>query len=65
MYYLLYFYKNKKNKLQALINFGSKIHTMTLAYTSKPGFKVRQTNVRAEKINNSILEIFGIVLLSF
>lgn len=64
IHYLLYFQKIT-NKLQALLNFGSKVNTMTSVYISKLSFKVCYTNVRTQKIDSSILEIFGIVLASF
>lgn len=44
IYYLIWF---KKNKIQALIDFGSKFNVMTPAYASKLSFRVCQTNVRA------------------
>lgn len=64
IHYLLYFQKNT-NKLQALLNFGSKVNTMMPVYISKLGFRVCHTNVRTQKIDNSILEIFKMVLASF
>lgn len=64
-YYLLHFCKDKKNKVQALINFGSRINTITLAYASKLGFKIRYVNVRVYKIDNFIFKIFKMVLASF
>ena len=65
IHYLLCFYKNKKNEIRALINSGSKVNVMTLAYTLKLGLKVRRTNVGAQKIDGSTLEMFGMVLASF
>lgn len=35
IYYLLYFCKDKKNKVQALINFASKVNVIILAYGLK------------------------------
>lgn len=49
----------------ALIDLESKVNTMTPVYTSKLGFKVCLTNVKAQKVDGSILKIFGIVLASF
>ena len=34
-------------------------------YTSKLGYKVRPTNIRAQKIESSIFKMFKIVLASF
>lgn len=38
---------------------------MTLAYTSKLSLSVRYIDVKAEKIDNSTIETFKIVLVSF
>lgn len=38
---------------------------MILAYAAKLGLKVWKTNFRAQKINGSILDTFGIVLANF
>ena len=61
---LVRFWKNQ-DKLLALIDSESEVNTMSPAYASKPGFKVRLTNVGAQKVDGSILERFGIVLASF
>lgn len=45
--YLLCFYKNKKNKIWALLYFGSKINIILLAYLLKLGFKIHYINVKA------------------
>ena len=55
----------KKSEVQALINFGSKVNTMTLGYALKLGLKIHLINVKAQKIDNSTLETFEIVLASF
>ena len=65
IYYPLRFYKDKKNKAWALIDFGSKVNAMTPAYVSKLGLRVRQTNFGAQKVNGSILKTFEMVLASF
>lgn len=38
---------------------------MIPAYAAQPGLKVQLTNVKAQKIDGSILKIFKIVLASF
>ena len=65
IYYLLRFRKDNQNKVQALINSGSKVNMMTPAYASKLGLQVCQTKVGAQKINASILETFEMILTSF
>ena len=58
-------FKKSKVQVQALIDSGSEINTMMLAYALKLGLKVHTTDVEAQKIDDSILETFGIVLASF
>lgn len=65
IHYLLCFCKDKKNEMRALINSGSKINAIIPAYTLELDFKVRQTHVEAQKIDNSTLKTFNIVLASF
>ena len=65
IHYPLRFYNNKKNEVGALINSGSKVNAMTPTYATKLDLKVCRTNVKAEKIDDSTLEMFGIVLVSF
>lgn len=43
IYYLIWF---KSNKIRALIDSGSKINTMTLAYTFKLSLKICHINVK-------------------
>lgn len=47
IHYLFHFQKNNKNKIQALIDFGSKINVLTPVYISKLGLRVCYTNVGA------------------
>lgn len=65
IHYPFYFHKNKKNKVQVLINSSSEVNAITPAYASKLGFKIRRTNVRAQKINGFIFKIFEMVLARF
>lgn len=46
IYYLLYFYKEKKNKMQVLINSGTEINIIILVHILKLGFRVCRTNIR-------------------
>ena len=64
IHYILRFRKDTAD-VKALINSGSKVNAMTPAYTLKLGLRVRQTNIQAQKINGSTLEMFGMVLASF
>lgn len=65
IYYLFRFRKNDKNKIWALINFGSKGNAITPAYILKLGLQIRQTDVRAQKIDSSTFEMFEMVLANF
>ena len=64
IYYLFCFWKNTIG-VKVLINSDSEVNAMTPAYVSKLGFNVCHTNVGAQKIDGSILKIFGMVLASF
>ena len=64
IYYPLHFWKNT-NKLWALLDLSSEVNTITLAYASKLGLRVRRTNVRAQKIDGSTFDMFEMVLVSF
>lgn len=47
IHYPLRFYKDKENKVQALINLSSKLNSMTPAYRSKLGLKIYHIDVGA------------------
>lgn len=48
-----------------MINSGSKVNGITLAYTAKLSFAMRLTNISIQKINNSLLKIYGMVIIRF
>ena len=58
-------FRKDSNGTQALLNSGSKVNAINLAYASKLGFRVHCTNIEAQKIDGSIVELFGMVLASF
>ena len=64
IYYLLYFRKDSIG-IRALVDSSSEINTMTPAYAAKLGLKVRKTDIKAQKIDGSNLETFGMVLADF
>ena len=64
IHYLLCFWKDIVD-IRALINSGSEVNIMALAYASKLGFKVYSIDVGAQKVDGSILKIVGMVLASF
>lgn len=55
----------KKNNFWDLINSNNKINAMTSIYLAKLSLKVCYINVKAQKIDNSIIKTFGIVLVNF
>ena len=60
----LYFLKDLY-KTRALIDLGSKVNTITLAYAAKLSFKIRKINIGAQKIDGSTFDTFGMVLADF
>ena len=65
LYYLVQFRKNKRAIIWALINFGSEINTITLAYAKKLGLRTWKTDVGAQKIDGSSLDTLGMVIAGF
>lgn len=64
IYDLLCFRKDQC-KILALINLNNKVNAITLAYIAKLGLNVQKTDIVAQKINSSILDIFERVLVNF
>ena len=62
IYYLVQFRKDKRTIIQALINLSSKVNTISLAYFKQLGFQVQKTDIRAQKIDSSLLQTFAIVI---
>ena len=48
-----------------MLDSGSKVNAMSPAYVERLGLKTRKTNVGAQKIDGSALEIFGMVIADF
>ena len=65
IHYQVQFQKDKEVIIQALIDLGSKVNAMTPAYAKQLGLQVRKTDVRAQKINGSLLRTFGMVIAGF
>lgn len=62
--YPVRFKKNEFN-IQILINSSSKVNIMAPAYTVSLGLKIWPSNIRAQKIDCSTLQTFGMVLANF
>lgn len=57
--------KDQANKLKTLIDFGSGVNALTLTYVAKLGLAIKKTSVRAQKIDSSLLETFGMASAKF
>ena len=62
VYYLIQF---KKKEVQALIDSESEVNAMTPTYASRLSFWVYCTDIRAQKLDGSLFETFGMILASF
>ena len=48
-----------------MVDSSSKVNAMSPAYAKRLSLKIRKTNVRAQKIDDSVLETFGMVITDF
>ena len=62
IYYLVQF---QKEQVRALLNSGSKVNTINFDYAQKLKLKIQKTNIGAQKIDGSALEIFEMVIADF
>ena len=53
------------DQTKALLNSGSEVNAMNLAFASWLGLKIWKTNVEVQKINETILEIYRMVVSIF
>ena len=51
--------------VRALVDSDSEVNAMTPVYAAKLGLQVRRTDIRAQRIDSSTLETFGMVLADF
>ena len=65
IYYPIKFRKDKRLTIRALINLGSKINAMTLAYAKPLSLQGQKIDVGAQKIDGSLVKTFEIVITSF
>ena len=64
IHHLLQFRKNLR-ETRALIESSSEVNAITPAYIAELGLKVEKTNIGAQKIDGSTLNIFEMVLANF
>lgn len=48
-----------------MINFDSKVNTLTLAYIAKLSFAIRFINISTQKINGLALKTYKMVIIAF
>ena len=65
IHYPVQFRKDKRATIQILIDLGSKVNVITLAYAKQLGLQVRKIDVEAQKIDGSLLQTFGMVIIGF
>ena len=63
--YPVQFCKDKNKDILALLDSGSKVNAMILAYAAYLGLTIRVTNVSAQKIDRSSLATYSIVIAAF
>ena len=65
MYLLPGFISEKPETRKNLLNSGNKINIINLNYTWKLGLKIRQTIVKAQKIDSCAPKTFGMMIANF
>ena len=69
IHYPVWFQENQEQENQeqvkTLLDSGSEFNVINPAFARKLGFYIQKTNVRAQKIDGSILKTFGIVIADF
>ncbi len=54
-----------KDQTKVLRNSESKVYAMSQAFAQQLGLKIRKTNIRAQKIDGTTLETYGMVVSTF
>ena len=54
-----------KDQTEALLDSENEVNAISQAFAQQRGFKICNTNVRAQKIDGTILETYGIVVSTF
>ena len=69
IYYPIRFQENQgqegQKQIRALLNSSNKVNAISPAYIKKLGLKTQKTNIRAQKIDCSALDTFGMVIANF
>ena len=61
----IWYYVIFKDQIEVLLDSGSEINAISLAFTSHLGLKIWKTNFQAHNINSTILKTYGIVVFTF
>ena len=64
IHYLVWFQKGQEY-IRALLDNSSKVNAINFTFTQKLGLNNWKTNVRAQKIDGSTLETFGMIIIDF
>ena len=64
IYYLIQFKKDTE-EVQVLINSENEVNIMTFTYIKKLGLRIHESDIRAQEIDRSILEIYDMVITGF
>ena len=64
IHYLVWFQEDQE-QVKILLNSGSEFNAMKPTFAWKLGLFIQKTNVRAQKIDGSALETFGMVIADF
>ena len=65
MPYIYYPVRFQEEQVKTLLDNSREVNTMNPNFARKLDFKVWKTNVEAQKIDGSVLEIFGIIIANF
>lgn len=65
VFYIYYPILFKKDNIKALINSESEVNIITPVYTLKKSLKIYYTDGKSQKIDDSTLETFRMILASF
>ena len=63
--YLVQFCKDKGNDILVMLESGREVNAMTPDYVAHLGFKLRVTDIGAQKIDESSLATYGMVIAAF
>ena len=67
VFYIHYLVQFKKNtaEVQALIDSKSEVNEIVPTHVKKLGFQIRKNDIKVQKIDGSILEIYNMVIAGF